>query len=270
MFQQGNAMGGGGFMSESQSPSVGGGPKKQQRSQSLLPVTGAIMHKAEYNTTDDVFRYEGVDLHQVTFVGIIKEIQEAATNISYRIDDGTSEFVSVKKWIDTDDHSNDQARSQCREDTYVRVLGHMKSFNEGQVRSVIAFLITPIRDFNEITFHMLEVIYSSMMIKRINGGGMKQIGGNMMQTPNRKANTGAGMEQYNNSGGMETGLTGTNKMVYNHILACQNETGISIQELQNKVRQFNGNQIRTALEWLSNEGHIYSTIDDDHFRSTAN
>ena len=25
---------------------------------------------------------------------------------------------------------------------------------------------------------------------------------------------------------------------------------------------------RSTLEWLSNEGHIYSTIDDDHFRST--
>ena len=25
---------------------------------------------------------------------------------------------------------------------------------------------------------------------------------------------------------------------------------------------------RTAVEFLSNEGHVYSTIDDDHFRST--
>ena len=25
---------------------------------------------------------------------------------------------------------------------------------------------------------------------------------------------------------------------------------------------------RSTLEWLSNEGHIYSTIDDDHYKST--
>lgn len=266
-FQQGNANGGGGFMNDSQSPSVGGGSKKPQRSQSLLPVTSAIMHKADYNTTDDVFKYEGVDIHQVTFVGIIKEVQEAATNISYKIDDGTGEFVSVKKWIDTDENSSDQfKRSECREDTYVRVVGHMKSFNEGQVRSVIAFLIAPIRDFNEITFHMLEVVYASLMNKRINGVGMKQVGGESMQTPNRNAP----MDQFNNGGGMETGLTGTNKLVYTHISAAQMEQGISIHDLQAKVRQCNANQIRTAIEWLSNEGHIYSTIDDDHFRSTAN
>ena len=27
-------------------------------------------------------------------------------------------------------------------------------------------------------------------------------------------------------------------------------------------------QVREALEWLSGEGHVYSTIDDDHFKST--
>ena len=29
-------------------------------------MTGAILHKAEYNVTEDVFRYEGVDIHQVS------------------------------------------------------------------------------------------------------------------------------------------------------------------------------------------------------------
>lgn len=31
---------------------------------------------------------------------------------------------------------------------------------------------------------------------------------------------------------------------------------------------FYSNFFRSTLEFLSNEGHIYSTIDDDHYKST--
>ena len=38
------------------------------------------------------------------------------------------------------------------------------------------------------------------------------------------------------------------------------------------VQQLNGRfteaQVREAVEHLVNEGHLYSTIDDDHFKST--
>ena len=36
----------------------------------------------------------------MTFVGIIREVSEAATNISYKIDDMTGDFISVRKWLD--------------------------------------------------------------------------------------------------------------------------------------------------------------------------
>ena len=35
-------------------------------------------------------------------VGVIREVQEAATNISYKIDDMTGDLVSVRKWIDAE------------------------------------------------------------------------------------------------------------------------------------------------------------------------
>lgn len=37
---------------------------------------------------------------QVTFVGVIRNVQEAATNISFKIDDMTGDFISVRKWLD--------------------------------------------------------------------------------------------------------------------------------------------------------------------------
>ena len=45
-----------------------------------------------------------------------------------------------------------------RENIYVRVHGHVRAF--AGKRSVVAFRVAPIADMNELTTHMLEVIYA--------------------------------------------------------------------------------------------------------------
>jgi len=51
-----------------------------------------------------------------------------------------------------------------RENIYVRVYGHIRAF--GGKRSVVAFRVTPIADMNELTSHMLEVIYAHAFLVR--------------------------------------------------------------------------------------------------------
>ena len=53
-----------------------------------------------------------------------------------------------------------------REDTYVRVCGHLKSFQDNKC-SIIAFSINPIKDFNEITYHMLDVIHAHLSASKV-------------------------------------------------------------------------------------------------------
>ena len=53
----------------------------------------------------------------------------------------------------------DEERVQpCRENTYVRVCGTVRSF--GGKKSVVAFKMVPVLDMNELTYHLLEVIHS--------------------------------------------------------------------------------------------------------------
>jgi len=259
---QGDGGSGGGFMSPGFGGSQTPGPDaKKSRAQSLLPVTAAIIQKADYNATEDVFRFEGVEIHQVTFVGIIREVSEAATNISYKIDDMTGDFISVRKWLD-DEEKTAFKRSECRENTYVRVVGNMKALSEGKLRNVMAFNITPVVDFDEITYHFLDVVHAKLAIEKIVGGSSTApLGG--VQTP-------GGANADNFGGGYnDAGLTGQNKLVFNYISACTEEQGIHFQSLKNKCRGMQEKQLRNCIEWLSNEGHIYSTIDDDHYRSTS-
>lgn len=49
-----------------------------------------------------------------------------------------------------------------RENTYVRVYGHLRSF--AGKRSVVAFKMTPLTDMNELSCHMLEVIHSHVTL----------------------------------------------------------------------------------------------------------
>ena len=53
-----------------------------------------------------------------------------------------------------------------RENIYVRVFGHIRAF--AGKRSVVAFRIAPLLDMNELTTHILEVIYAHAYI--VTGG----------------------------------------------------------------------------------------------------
>lgn len=53
-----------------------------------------------------------------------------------------------------------------RENTYVRAVGHLKSFKENS-RSLIAFSLSPVLDFNEITHHMFDIIHSHLALSKV-------------------------------------------------------------------------------------------------------
>jgi replication factor A2 len=59
----------------------------------------------------------------------------------------------------------------------------------------------------------------------------------------------------------------------NSVLECikqsSDEQGVSITSIcESLAGRFQEPGIREALDFLSNEGHVYSTIDDEHYRST--
>ena len=46
--------------------------------------------------------------------------------------------------------------------------------------------------------------------------------------------------------------------------------GLNVETLRNDLgNKFSRDQIKGAVEFLVNEGHLYSTIDDNHFKSTS-
>ncbi|CAB1333571.1 unnamed protein product [Coregonus sp. 'balchen'] len=224
----------GGFASPA--ASQGGEKKGRQRAQQIVPCTVSQLMSAAQ--AEDVFRVGEVEVAQVTIVGIIRTTDKSMTNIQYKVDDMTGAPMDVKQWVDTEDPSVDS--TVIPPGTYVKVSGNLRSFQNH--RSVVAFSVRPLEDMNEITSHMLEVMGG--------GGGM-----NTSMVPMSRPGMGG------NIGG---GYSGANDM------SCPDAQGISIQDLKQRLSGMSLAVIKQAVEFLSNEGHIFSTIDEDHFKSTDN
>ncbi len=57
--------------------------------------------------------------------------------------------------------------------------------------------------------------------------------------------------------------------IYKMISGCDREEGISRDELTQQLNsKMSRKDVDDGLEFLSNEGHIYSTTDEDHFKTT--
>ncbi|KAL6053286.1 hypothetical protein STEG23_009381 [Scotinomys teguina] len=253
----------GGAGGYTQSPGGFGSPtpsqaekKSRVRAQYLVPCT--ISQLLSATLTDEVFKIGNVEISQVTIVGIIRHAEKAPTNIVYKIDDMTAAPMDVRQWVDTDDASGEN--TVVPPETYVKVAGHLRSFQNK--KSLVAFKIIPLEDMNEFTAHILEVINSHLMLSKVSSqlsAGKPSISNPGMGEPGN----------FNGNNFMPAnGLTVTQNQVLNLIKACPRPEGLNFQDLRNQLQHMPVASIKQAVDFLCNEGHIYSTVDDDHFKST--
>ncbi|XP_004626600.1 replication protein A 32 kDa subunit [Octodon degus] len=253
----------GGGVSYTQSPGGFGLPTPSQaeknsraRAQYIVPCT--ISQLLSATLVDEVFKIGNVEISQVTIVGIIRHAEKAPTNIVYKIDDMTAAPMDVRQWVDTDGTGGEN--TVVPPETYVKVAGHLRSFQNK--KSLVAFKIMPLEDMNEFTTHILEVVNAHMMLS-------KPI---TQPSTGRASISNPGMGEMGNFGGNSlmpaNGLTVTQNQVLNLIKACPRPEGLNFQDLKNQLHHMPIATIKQAVDFLSNEGHIYSTVDDDHFKST--
>ncbi|KAL6488730.1 hypothetical protein MHYP_G00024710 [Metynnis hypsauchen] len=248
--------------------SQGGDKKGRTRAQQIVPCTVSQLMSAAQ--AEDVFRVGDVEVAQVTIVGIIRSTDKSMTNIQYKVDDMTGAPMDVKQWVDTEDPSVDS--SVIPPNTYVKVSGNLRSFQNN--RSLVAFSVRPLEDMNEITSHMLEVVQAHMLLSKpqamAGGGGGMNSSIMPMSRPGMGGMGSMGMTGgYSGANAMaNNGLSPNQNQVLSLIKSCPEPQGISIQELKQRLSGVSMTVIRQVVDFLSNEGHIFSTIDEDHFRST--
>ncbi|XP_061675301.1 replication protein A 32 kDa subunit isoform X2 [Syngnathoides biaculeatus] len=248
----------GGFASPSLSQ--GGEKKGRTRVSQIIPCTVSQLMSA--TQSDEAFQIGDVEVAQVTLVGIIRSTDKSMTNIQYKVDDMTCAPMDVKQWVDTEDLNVDS--SVLPPGTYVKVSGNIRSFQNN--RSVVAFSVRPLEDMNEITSHMLEVVQAHMVLS--NPQASVQRAGTMSSNTSSMSRPGVDTGYMGARNMADNGLSSAQNQVLSLIKGCMDTQGIGLQELKMRLSSLSMMAIKQAVEFLSNEGHIFSTIDEDHFRST--
>uniref|UniRef100_A0A8C9NP38 Replication protein A2 n=1 Tax=Serinus canaria TaxID=9135 RepID=A0A8C9NP38_SERCA len=184
--------------------------------------------------------------------------QKAPTNILYKVDDMTAAPMDVRQWVDTDEAGGENV--VVPPGTYVKVAGHLRSFQNK--KSLVAFKIMPLENMNEFTTHILEIVNAHMILRK-----------NLMsasRVPQSFSSAGiSDMGGYGGGGSLPVnGLTAHQSQVLNLIKSCHVPEGMSLQDLKLQLHSMSMSTIKQAVEFLSSEGHIYSTVDDDHYKST--
>lgn len=115
----------------------------------------------------------------------------------------------------------------------------------------------------------METVHARLKMRQLNDKENKAIGMNSFGGGGGLSNS--MMATTTGSGSTSSASFGNSKhdAVIKVLSGCTREEGLSRDEMMQQLKgRLNRKDLDDALEYLSGEGHIYSTMDEDHFRTT--
>ena len=151
------------------------------------------------------------------------------------------------------------------ENSYVRVTGQLKSFHNK--RHVGAHAIRPVKDHNEVIFHQLEATAVHLYHTRGPPGGPNHSASyghaepmdGVVHTNTRTAGFKQAPDQFANLNPLQRQI-----MMFVHSAPPTNE-GVHVQNIAQGIQASSGSVLQ-AVEQLTTDGMLYTTIDDDHVK----
>ncbi|CAH0715600.1 unnamed protein product, partial [Brenthis ino] len=240
---------GGGFLNTSTQFGGANTPNTAQKSGGRRASrTAPIVIRQALHSGDDGVKIWGTEIQIVSIVARVRNIIVQSTKITYTIQDITGRMRAVL-WLDQEEmDEDDTTNTKIQVNEYIQIFGNVKT-NKGK-KVLMAFKIIPITDINAITFHYLQCINNKL---KMESDSKKEKTDNPATFDNASVN----------------GLTERQMIVYNIIKASTLEQGISKQDIYAQLQgRISNVEFEKLLDWMWNEGHIYTTTDDDHFRTT--
>ena len=220
----------------------GASGKKKKVPQNIVPVAIYDILKS----TDDIFKVEGMDVNMVIIIGSVMSIKSATTKNTIVVKDDSGNEIEVLQWLD----ENSQPNYSWSEGSLVKVIGHVRSSKGDQhdenKKHIMAIKIWVHPTKNEVNYHFLDIVHSRIKIKKLI---------DVKENPDKVS------VSTHNFGNAKYDL------VYNCIRRDGEESGISRDHLYDQVMtNMSKQEMETSIDFLSAEGNIYTTIDEDHFK----
>jgi len=274
----GGGGGGGGYTNNDNSFGGGGGgtqdsgEKKSRRSydeQTLIPVTILMAMKAQTDISGGdgtLVLEDGRPLNMVKIIGAVRSVDSLSTNVQYTIEDGTG-CIDVKQWMDDNDsaESTEMKKETIHDNIYIKVIGIIKEYDGKKM--VVASSVRRLLSGNQLTHHLLEVMYSAEKFKRADSivPPVMHVQNTTMgfNNPGPAATIGVG----GGFGGGDSGDANKDRVLeVMHRLSDDSEAGTSIQQCIAELPDMSEVDIRQAVNLLSEEGQLYSTINENQFK----
>ncbi|KAJ8664785.1 hypothetical protein QAD02_006447 [Eretmocerus hayati] len=234
----------GGYMDSSVADGGQGADDKGnlRRGQNCVPtmITHLIRHGDKLNVW-------GSPVKMVTFVAIVRKLEALSTKVSFELQDETGVIKGIK-WLEGD---NAVYESPVQVNNYARVYGTMRDQNSEPYVFIIS--IQPLEHLNELLTHLMEVTVMCLEAEKRNSmGGESIANGTAQDTP-----------MTNGYGG----LTGAQQKILDIIKDSDPEYGAERDAIKSRVPREIVHKVDEIIEFLSAEGHIYTTKTDDFFKA---
>ncbi|XP_036126345.1 replication protein A 30 kDa subunit [Molossus molossus] len=224
-------------------------PRARPRIQSVIPC--CVNQLLTAALVDDVFKVRGIAVSQVSIVGLIRKAESAPNYILYKIDDMTTKPIDARHWLGRGRAK--QELSPCPVGVYAKVFGVLRGSEAVKILEVLQIRV--LEDMNEFTSHILETVNAHMMLAKAQEAACG---------PSAPA---APSEVDQATGYGEAHPKFIQEKALRLIHECPRQEGKSIRELQMELGSLSIKAIKEVLEYLMVEGHIYPTVDGEHFKS---
>lgn len=270
-FDANSAFPGGGFSLSQQSQPSDSDPSlaKSRETQGLVPVTVKQISEASQSGDEKSnFVVNGVDVTNVTLVGMIFDKAGRNTDVGFNLDDGTGR-IGCKRWMN--ENFDTIEMEEIQDGMYVRVNGHLKSFRG--VKQLVAFSVRPVTSFDEVTFHFIDCIHNHLQSKCQLQGVTPMSVDASLSTPVKSESSGYQTAASGQLSGQSSsdGIRSCDQLVLDYLQqpsSVGQEKGIHRDELSRQLK-VPVEKIMDSIKSLEDEGLIYSTIDDFHYKSTC-
>jgi replication factor A2 len=239
------------------------GQKGERRDETLRPLTCGQLAKALKEADGADMMIDGAELSDAVLVGCVSGRHDEPTHANFILNDGSG-AVPVKAWSNAQDStvSAMEEFNAWRDGSYVKVWGAVRSY--GSDRSFTPYRIRVIESFDEVTAHLAESIYIHLYLTK----------GPLAASKPKAVNSGGGL------GGFDVGVGGHDDDISNMSPEQQTvlkafrelgggDSGATVAAVASKLAgQMSSERVRSITDELAAEGQLYSTVDEEHYKST--
>lgn len=213
----------------------------------------SLLVKQVLDSPEGNFKMFDVTYALVCAVGIVRNIETSSTKITYSLEDHTGR-IDAHYWLEEGDAIN---APDVMINNYVKIYGSVRS-QAGQ-RVLMIFKLLNVLDPNEVCTHVLEALHSRYKAEEYH------VKGDTSSSSTAGMTSGLTSSQGN---AIVAGLDSKQLAVFQAIKSTKSEEGIHRSELKSKFSHISPSEMNNILDFMISEGHIYSSIDADHFICT--